>query len=182
MVQGDAVAMEPAARIEELIAPSLEHAGFRVVRVRLVGTGQCTLQIMAEPFDGGPMTVESCAELSRLVSAILDVEDPISGRYMLEVSSPGIDRPLVRPEDFDRFSGHEVKLETRQLKEGRRRYRGRLLGLVGEHVRIAAESEAGEEVFEIALDEVASAKLVLTDDLIRASLTQGKTDGNGNSA
>ena len=117
-----------------------------------------------------------------MVSAILDVEDPVSGRYMLEVSSPGIDRPLVRPEDFDRFSGHEVKLETRQLKEGRRRYRGRLLGLVGEHVQIAAESEAGEEVFEIALDEVASAKLVLTDDLIRASLTQGKTDGNGNSA
>ena len=174
--------MEPAARIEELIAPSLEHAGFRVVRVKLVGTGRRTLQIMAEPFDGGPMTVEGCAELSRLVSAILDVEDPISGTYMLEVSSPGIDRPLVRPEDFDRFSGHEVKLETRQLIEGRRRYRGRLLGLVGARVRIAAESEAGEEVFEISLDEVASAKLVLTDDLIRASLTQGRTDGNGNGA
>ena len=174
--------MEPAARIEELIAPSLEHAGFRVVRVKLVGSGRRTLQIMAEPCDGGPMTVESCAELSRLVSAILDVEDPISGTYMLEVSSPGIDRPLVRPEDFERFSGHEVKLETRQLKDGRRRYRGRLLGLAGGCIRIAAESEAGEEVYEISLDEVASAKLVLTDDLIRESLSQGKTDENGISA
>ena len=173
--------MEPAARIEELIAPSLEHAGFRVVRVKLVGSGRRTLQIMAEPFVGGPMTIDNCAELSRLVSAILDVEDPIAGTYLLEVSSPGIDRPLVRPEDFERSSGREIKLETRHLKDGRRRYRGRLLGLAEDCVRIAAETEAGEEVFEISFEDVASAKLVLTDDLIRARLNQGKADGNGNS-
>tara|TARA_A100001037_G_scaffold292518_1_gene307939 strand:- start:5421 stop:6044 length:624 start_codon:yes stop_codon:yes gene_type:complete len=174
-------AMEPAARIEELIAPSLEHAGFRVVRVRLIGSGRHTLQIMAEPVDGSAMSVEHCAEVSRLVSAILDVEDPINGSYMLEVSSPGIDRPLVRPEDFERFSGFEIKLETGHSKDGRRRYRGRLLGYVEDCVRIAAKGESGEEIFDISIDDVASAKLLLTDDLIEASLAQGKANGNGHS-
>lgn len=173
--------MEPPARIEELIAPSLEHAGYRVVRVKLMGSGPRTLQVMAEPLTGGPMTVDHCAELSRLVSTILDVEDPISGSYMLEVSSPGIDRPLVRPEDFERFSGFEVKVETRHARDGRRRYRGRLSGLVEGCVRIAAEGKAGEEVFDISFDEIAAAKLVLTDDLIKASLNQHKAEGNGNS-
>lgn len=170
--------MEPTARIEELIAPSLEHAGFRVVRVKLAGGSPRTLQIMAEPIEGGTMTVDHCAELSRLISTILDVEDPIAGSYMLEVSSPGIDRPLVRPEDFDRFSGFEAKIETRSAKEGRRRYRGRLLGLTDGIVRVEAQSEAGEEVFDIEFDEIASAKLVLTDDLIEAALKEGRAERN----
>ena len=173
--------MEPAARIVELIAPSLEHAGFRVVRVRLTGEGRPTLQIMAEPGDGGAMSVDHCAEVSRLVSAILDVEDPISGSYMLEVSSPGSDRPLVRPEEFERFSGFEIKREARRSNDGRRRYRGRLLGYVDNCVRIAVDGKSGEEVFDISFDDVASAKLLLTADLIEASLAQGRANGNGHS-
>lgn len=173
--------MEPAARIEELIAPSLEHAGFRVVRVRLTGSGGRTLQVMAEPCDGGPMTVDHCAELSRMVSVILDVEDPISGPYTLEVSSPGIDRPLVRREDFEQFSGFEIKLEVRRANEGRRRYRGRLLGLVEDCVRISAPDGAGDDVFEIPFDEIASARLVPTDDLIEAGSNREKSGNNGNS-
>ncbi len=173
--------MEPVARIEELIAPPLEHAGFRVVRVRLTGSGRRTLQVMVEPRDGGPMTVDHCAAVSRTVSAILDVEDPISGPYMLEVSSPGIDRPLVRREDFERFSGFEAKLETRRADAGRRHYRGRLSGLAGGRVRLSTPCGAGEDVLEIPFDDIASAKLMLTDDLIEADLSHGKPGDNGNS-
>ena len=171
--------MEPAARLEGLIAPALEHAGFRVVRVQLIGGGRHTLQIMAEPMDGSAMSVDHCAEVSRLVSAILDVEDPIAGSYMLEVSSPGIDRPLVRLQDFERFSGFEIKLETRHSNNRRRRYRGRLLECVDNFVRIAAEGMRGEEIFEISFDDIASAKLLLTAELIAASEAQGVANGNG---
>ena len=111
----------------------------------------------------------------------MDVEDPISGSYMLEVRSPGIDRPLVRPEDFERFSGFEIKLETRHLNDGRRKYRGRLLGYVDNCVRVATDGKSGEEVFDISFDDVASAKLLLTADLIEASLAQGRANGNGHS-
>ena len=172
--------MEPVARIEELIAPSLEHAGYRVVRVKLEGGGPRTLQIMAEPTTGGALTVDHCAELSRMVSAILDVEDPIFGSYMLEISSPGIDRPLVCPEDFERFAGQEAKVETRHAKDGRRRYRGRLLGLVEDCVRIATPGKAGEEVYDIAFDEITAAKLVLTDELVQTSLNQHKSEQKRN--
>ena len=169
--------MEPTARIEELIVPSLQHAGYCVIRVRLAGSSRRTLQVMVEPFDEGLMNVDDCAALSRIISAILEVEDPISGAYTLEVSSPGIDRPLVRLEDFERFSGFEAKLEMRQLKNGRRRYQGRLLGVVKDCVRITSACTDGKEaVFEFAFDEISSAKLVLTDDLIEASLRQGKAD------
>ena len=168
--------MEAGARIEELIAPSLEHAGFRVVRVRLTGGGRRTLQVMAEPRDGRAMTVDHCAELSRTVSAILDAEDPLSGSYVLEVSSPGLDRPLARREDFERFSGLDARLETRRANAGRRRYRGRLLGLVEDRVRISSLDGAGEKVFEIPFDDIASARLAPAGGPVEASPAQGSDD------
>lgn len=154
------------AEVARLIAPSLEAMGYAIVRVRLSGGGRPTLQIMAERTDGGEMTVDDCAEISRSVSAILDVEDPIAGAYVLEVSSPGLDRPLTRPEDFARFAGHEAKLELSDAVDGRKRFRGRLVGLEGENVRIAAEE--GESLLPVAT--IRSAKLVLTDALIAESM------------
>ena len=122
--------MEVGQRIAEIVGPSLEAMGYDLVRIRLVG-GQPrpTLQVMAERRDEAGMTVDDCAAISRTVSALLDVEDPISGAYMLEVSSPGIDRPLTRPADYDRYQGFEAKLELRQAHDGRRRFRGRILGI-----------------------------------------------------
>src|ERR1700687_93581 len=116
--------------------------GYRVVRVALTGTGRPTLQVMAERRDDASMTVEDCAEISRSISALLDVADPIAGAYMLEVSSPGIDRPLVRPEDYDRFAGFEARIELNAPLDGRKRFPGRALGRALEHVRLAGE--AGE--------------------------------------
>lgn len=154
------------ADVARLIAPPLEAMGYALVRVRLSGGGRPTLQIMAERGDGKDMTVDDCAEISRAVSAILDVEDPIAGAYVLEVSSPGIDRPLTRADDFARFAGHEAKLELSVAVEGRKRIRGRLVGLEGESVRIAAED--GECL--LPLPAIRAAKLVLTEALIAESL------------
>jgi ribosome maturation factor RimP len=154
------------SEVARLIAPSLEAMGYALVRVRLSGGGRPTLQIMAERIDGREMTVDDCADISRAVSALLDVEDPIAGAYVLEVSSPGLDRPLTRPEDFSRFAGHEAKLELADAVDGRKRFRGRLLGLEGDKVRIAAEE--GESVLPVAT--IRSAKLVLTDALIAESM------------
>ena len=152
-------------RIAQAIEPSLEAMGYRVVRVVITSGRRATLQIMAERLDDRPMTVDDCADISRSVSALLDVADPIAGSYMLEISSPGIDRPLVRAEDYDRFSGFEARMElTRQL-DGRRRFRGRLLGTMAGTVRLA--TDAGE--IRIPLDAVLRAKLVLTDDLLAAA-------------
>src|SRR5690242_9861791 len=139
--------------------------GYRLVRVVVTSGRRPTLQVMAERLDDQPMTVEDCAQISRSVSALLDVADPIAGAYMLEVSSPGIDRPLVRPEDYDRFSGFEARIELAHPLEGRKRFRGRLLGLAAGCVRLA--TDAGEA--QLPLDDVARAKLVLTDDLIAAA-------------
>src|SRR3546814_4228364 len=122
--------MDVAARIEEIVAPSLADLGYDLVRVSLTGAAaRMTLQVMAERRDGAGMTVEDCAAISRAVSALLDVEDPIRGAYVLEVSSPGIDRPLTRARDYERFAGYEAKVELRRTMDGRRRYRGRLMGL-----------------------------------------------------
>lgn len=154
------------AQVERLIAPSLDAMGYAIVRVRLSGGGRPTLQIMAERSDGKEMTVDDCADISRAVSAILDVEDPIAGAYVLEVSSPGLDRPLTRREDFSRFAGHEAKLELSEAVDGRKRIRGRLVGLEGENVRIAAED--GECL--LPLPAIRTAKLVLTDALIAESM------------
>ena len=158
--------MIDAKQIEAMIAPSLEAMGYRVVRVAFTGGRRATLQIMAERADGAAMAVDDCATISHSVSALLDVSDPIAGAYMLEVSSPGIDRPLVRGEDYERFAGHEAKLELAQPRaDGRRRFRGRLLGLDGG----AAKVLVGEETVLLPLGDIARARLVLTDELIRTS-------------
>jgi len=152
-------------KIEAIIAPSLEAMGYRVVRVTMTGGRRATLQIMAERADERPMTVEDCADISRTVSALLDVADPIAGAYTLEVSSPGIDRPLVRREDFARFTGYEAKVELSQPVAGRRRFRGKLLGVEGEAVRLLVD----EAAIDLPLAQVTRAKLVLTDELLAAA-------------
>jgi len=157
--------------IERLVAPALEAMGYAVVRVKLIAAGRRTLQIMAEPADGRPMGVDDCAEISRAIGALLDVEDPIAGAYDLEVSSPGIDRPLVRAADFARFAGHEARIETRRPLDGRRRYRGRILGLDGDRVRLAVDGD-GEAAIPLA--EIDAAKLVLTDRLIAEAQKEGR--------
>jgi len=151
-----------------LLAPTLDDLGFELVQVRLLGGRRPTLQVMAEPRDHGrTMTVEDCAEISHAVSAVLDVADPIAGAYALEVSSPGIDRPLVRPEDFERFKGHEARLELEPPHEGRKRLKGRLDGLGdGDEVLMTVD----DAVWRVPLARVRKAKLVLTDALIAASL------------
>jgi ribosome maturation factor RimP len=153
------------SRIAQVIEPSLEGMGYRLVRVVITSGRRATLQIMAERLDDRPMTVDDCAEISRSVSALLDVVDPITGSYMLEISSPGIDRPLVRAEDYDRFSGFEARIELSRPLDGRKRFRGRLLGTITGAVRLVTDS--GE--VRIPLDAVLRAKLVLTDDLLAAS-------------
>ena len=158
--------------IERLVAPALEAMGYAVVRVKLIAGPRRTLQIMAEPEDGRTMGVDDCAAVSRAISALLDVEDPISGVYDLEVSSPGIDRPLVRAADFERFAGHEARIETRRPLDGRRRFRGRLLGLSEARVRLAMKDD-GEAAIPLA--EISAAKLVLTDRLIAEAQKEGRS-------
>jgi len=154
-----------AGRIDTLIAPALNAMGYAVVRVRLSGSKRRTLQVMAERTDGRNMTVDHCAEISRSISAILDVEDPVRGAYTLEVSSPGIDRPLTRLEDFDRFAGHQAKVELAEPIDGRRRLRGRIEGRDDGHVRLAL----ADGVISLPFEVIANAQLILTDDLIAAS-------------
>jgi ribosome maturation factor RimP len=151
--------------IAQMIEPSLVAMGYRLVRVVVTSGRRATLQVMAERIDDAPMTVDDCALISRSVSALLDVADPIAGAYLLEISSPGIDRPLVRPEDYDRFSGFEARIELTEPFAGRKRFRGRLLGTADGEVRLV--TEAGEA--RLPLASVARARLVLTDDLIAAS-------------
>jgi ribosome maturation factor RimP len=153
------------ARIETLIAPSLEAMGYRLVRVAVTGGKRAqVLQVMAERIDDRPMGVDDCTEVTHTVSALLDVEDPIEHAYVLEVSSPGIDRPLVRREDYERFRGHEAKLELAAPIDGRRRFRGKLLGIDDDRVRL----NLGAEVVELPLARIQRAKLVLTDELLAA--------------
>jgi ribosome maturation factor RimP len=152
-------------KIEALIAPSLEAMGYRVVRVAVTGGRRATLQIMAERVDDKAMTVEDCADISRTASALLDVADPIATAYTLEVSSPGIDRPLVRREDFARFAGFEAKIELTSPVDGRRRFRGKLLGVEGDDVRVLVDAAP----VALPLATVVRAKLVLTDELLAAS-------------
>ncbi len=151
--------------IGRMIEPSLAAMGYRLVRVLLTGGRQATLQVMAERLDEAPMSVEDCALISRSISAILDVADPIPNPYSLEVSSPGIDRPLVRPEDYDRFAGFEARVELSAPIDGRRRFRGRLVGTVDGTVCLKTpEGEA-----RLPLGAIARAKLVLTDELLAAA-------------
>lgn len=158
--------MDRTTEIADLVESSLDGLGYELVRVQFTGGARPTLQIMAERKDRRDMTVDDCAEISRNLSALLDVEDPIPDAYALEVSSPGLDRPLVRLADYDRFAGLEVRIETKQPFEGRRKFTGRLGGVRGK--RVAIGGEAGET--EIPFDMIARAKLVLTDELIAASM------------
>jgi ribosome maturation factor RimP len=149
-------------RIEDIVAPTVVGMGYELVRVAMSRSGG-TLQIMIEPADGRPMDVEACATLSRALSAVLDVEDPIAGAYTLEVSSPGIDRPLTREKDFTRWTGHVARVETTQPIDGRRRFKGTLLGFDAGAVRLRLDD--GTEA-QVPLSAVAKAKLELTDALL----------------
>lgn len=160
------------ARVARVVMPSLDGLGFRLVRVRVTAQNGCTVQVMAERPDG-TLTIEDCEAISHAVSPALDVDDPINKAYHLEVSSPGIDRPLVRREDFERWSGHEAKLETAIPIDGRRRWRGTILGLEGDDVRIRM-AEIGAEKVSVPLGELSDARLVLTDALVAQSLKAGK--------
>jgi len=152
-------------RIGELIAPIAESMGFALVRVRVFGGSRQVLQVMIERDDGSGVNVDDCADVSRAISPLLDVYDLISSSYRLEVSSPGIDRPLTRPVDFERFVGHQTKVELHTAAGGRKRFAGLLLGF--DEVGVVRLSVEGEEL-AFALDAIESAKLVLTDALIEA--------------
>jgi ribosome maturation factor RimP len=151
--------------IAQIIEPLLVAMGYRLVRMVVTSGRRATLQVMIERLDGAPITVDDCAEISHSVSALLDVADPIVGAYTLEISSPGIDRPLVRTEDYDRFIGFEARIELARPVDGRKRFRGRLLGTSDGMVRLA--TEAGES--SLPLDAVVRAKLILTEELMAAA-------------
>ena len=164
--------MSLAEEIERLIAPTVEDMGYRVVRVKFYSGGRQTLQVMAERADGSPVIVDDCADISRAVSALLDVDDPIGDAYDLEVSSTGIDRPLVRLEDFERFAGFEAIVEVDPPVEGRKRWRGRILSAGDGIVRM----DDGRGGTDIEFDGIVKAKLALTDELIAAT-APGHSDG-----
>lgn len=162
-------------RVADIIEPAIEQIGYRLVRVRLLAQNGATLQIMCERPDG-TMTVEDCEAVSMAVSPVLDVEDPIDKAYHLEVSSPGIDRPMVRKSDFVRWQGHIVKCETSILVDNRKRFRGKIVASDADGFTIERDQPAyGEEpTIVIPFTVLAEAKLILTDDLIRDALTADK--------
>ncbi|WP_350335820.1 ribosome maturation factor RimP [Coralliovum pocilloporae] len=165
------------ARIAAIVEPAILDLGYRLVRARISGLNGCTLQIMAERPDG-KMSVDDCEAVSKAVSPVLDVEDPIDRAYHLEVSSPGIDRPLVRESDFLRWTGHVTKLETALLINGRRRFRGTILAVEDGNLTIRMDDAGadGDADATIRLDEIGEAKLVLTDALIDAALKAGTAE------
>ena len=158
-----------ASHLEPVFEPVIEKAGFRLVRLRIMGGAAKTLQVMAERPDGS-MDVEGCASLSHVLLDFIEAEDPIEGEYEIEVSSPGIDRPLTRLMDFARWSGHEAKIELQAPIEGRRRFRGLLLGLDGQYVSIRVDNAD----IKFPFCAIANAKLVLTDRLINEDLRARK--------
>jgi ribosome maturation factor RimP len=165
-----------SARVATIAEPVIEQLGYRLVRVKVSGADGCTVQIMVERPDG-TMVVEDCETVSRALSPVFDVADPIDKAYRLEVSSPGIDRPLVRKSDFDRYAGHLVKIETEIPIDGRKRFRGLLIGTEGEAARIRQDDAEAGEAAEILLpiEEMSEAKLVLTDELVTEALRRGKS-------
>ncbi|CUI43194.1 ribosome maturation factor RimP [Cognatishimia activa] len=164
-------------RLAEIVAPVIEDMGFELVRLRLMSGKTSTLQIMAERPEGG-IEVDDCGEISTAVSAILDVEDPLDDSYVLEVGSPGIDRPLTRLKDFETYEGYDAKLETSELIDGQKRFRGILAGVEGEEVLVNLEQGGEVQTVGLQFDWLADAKLVLTDDLIAEMLKQRKEAGN----
>ena len=168
---------DQAALIENLIEPSIAAAGYELVRVRFMGGGGKTLQVMVERQDRRPITVDDCAEVSRLISTLLEVEDPVPSSYVLEVSSPGIDRPLVRIGDYSRFLGFEAQIETGRQINGQRRFRGRIEGVKGELVKLDCSGNKAD----IPFDEIQNASLILTDDLIEAAQREAQAAAQGDS-
>ncbi len=165
---------EASVQIRDLIEPAVEGLGFELVRVTYGGGRKPTLQIMAERPDG-TMSVDDCARLSREVSLILDVEDPLPGEYLLEVSSPGVDRPLTRAKDFERWVGFETKVELATQMDGRRRFKGRMTEFTGSEVRLVTDE--GEVV--LPFDDISKAKLILTDELLAAVQKSAPGDDKG---
>ncbi|MFN3435829.1 MAG: ribosome maturation factor RimP, partial [Sphingomonas sp.] len=163
-------------RLAGIIGPVIEGLGFELVRVRLMGGKTRILQIMADRPDGG-IVVEDCATISTAVSAVLDVEDPVEDNYVLEVSSPGIDRPLTRLKDFEMWKGWEARIETTELIDGRRRFKGALAGVEDEEILIQIEENGEEVTIGLRFDWLSDAKLMLTDDLIAEMLRQKKASG-----
>ena len=153
--------MDLPGRIETLISPTIEAMGFAVVRVHVSGGNKPNLQVMAERSDGGSIVIDDCAAISRAVSAILDAEDPMASAFTLEVSSPGIERPLVRLGDFERFAGHLAKVKTARPIGGRKRFQGRLLGVAGDVVRLEDDNAA----VDLPYLDIVRATLVMTEDL-----------------
>lgn len=162
-------------RLADIIGPVIEGLGFELVRIRLQGGGGKTriLQIMADRPEGG-IGVDECGDISTAVSAVLDVEDPIEDNYILEVSSPGIDRPLTRLKDFEVWKGWEARIETTELIDGRRRFKGGLMGVEGDEVLIEIEEGGQEITIGLRFDWLSDAKLILTDELIAEMLRQKK--------
>ena len=150
-------------KLAEIVAPVIEDMGFELVRLRLMGGNTHTLQIMAERPEGG-IEVDECAEISNAISATLDVEDPLSDSYVLEVGSPGIDRPLTRLKDFETYEGYDAKLETSELIDGRKRFKGVLAGVEGEEVLINIDDQGETVTVGLQFDWLAEAKLVMTDE------------------
>lgn len=163
-------------RLAEIITPVIEDLGYELVRVRLQGGKTATLQIMADRPEGG-INVDDCAQISTAVSATLDVEDPITDNYYLEVSSPGIDRPLTRLKDFESFEGYEARLDINQPIDGRKRFKGLLAGIEGDEVLINIEDQGQTHTIGLHFDLLSDAKLVLTDELIKEMLRQKKEAG-----
>ncbi|QDH16061.1 ribosome maturation factor RimP [Oecophyllibacter saccharovorans] len=169
------------SRIADRIAPTLADMGFALVRLAVLGRETPTVQIMADRSDGGQISVEDCEQISHAVGAVLDVDDPIPGAWTLEVSSAGIDRPMTRVGDWERFAGHLVKVEMDVPIDGRKRFAGTITGLRGDkgHEAAVLRMEGDEEV-TLPLREMRKARLVLTDALIEASAAPGSADGQNN--
>ena len=164
-----------AARVSAVAGPVLQGMGYRLVRIKISGEAGCTVQIMAERPDGS-MQIEDCEAISKALSPVLDIADPIDRAYRLEISSPGIDRPLVRRSDFERYAGHLVKIEMAVAHQGRKRFRGNLGGVVGNAVQLHRDDiPAGEDTdVLLVLEDIADARLVLTDELVAESMRRGK--------
>ena len=163
-------------RLADIVTPAIEGLGFDLVRIRLMGGATRTLQIMADRPDGG-IEVDDCGLISTTVSAILDVEDPIEENFVLEVSSPGIDRPLTRLKDFEMWKGWEARIETTELIDGRRRFKGTIAGAEGDEVLIEIEDAGAMVTIGLKFDWLSDAKLILTDELIAEMLRQKKASG-----
>jgi ribosome maturation factor RimP len=163
-------------RLADIVTPVIEGMGFELVRIRLMGGATRTLQIMADRPEGG-IIVDECGAISTAVSAVLDVEDPIEENFILEVSSPGIDRPLTRLKDFEMWKGWEARIETTELIDGRRRFKGMLAGVEGEEVLVELDEGAEPVTIGLQFDWLSDAKLILTDDLITEMLRKKKVTG-----